>query len=169
MTNNKTIVVKNFEEKSILVSREFNAPIMNVWRAHTEPELLAQWWAPHPWKAETKTMNFTEGGYWLYAMVGPENEKHWGRMNYISIDLYKSYSLEDSFCDENGNINPDLPTSKGQTIFTETENGTRVDFKMSYSSEKELQTIVEMGFEQGISICMDQLDEYLKAWNKRDV
>jgi len=35
-----THVVKDFENKSTMISREFNAPLANVWRADTEPELL---------------------------------------------------------------------------------------------------------------------------------
>ncbi len=42
-TTNKTEVVKDLKERSILVSREFNAPLENVWRAYTESELLDQW------------------------------------------------------------------------------------------------------------------------------
>ena len=50
----KTTVVKDFQEKSILVSREFNAPLEIVWRAFTESELLEKWWAPKPWSVETR-------------------------------------------------------------------------------------------------------------------
>jgi len=159
---NKTQLTKDLNEKSILVSREFNAPLADVWRAYTESELLDQWWGPAPWRAETKSMNFTPGGYWLYAMVGPENEKHWARMNYTSINPRKSFHVEDLFCDENGNVNKELPVSKGQSVFTETANGTRVDFKLIYPTVEDLQKIVEMGFEEGISICNDQLEELLK-------
>ena len=53
--------------------------------------------------------------------------------------------------DEDGNPNAELSFSKGQIVFTETENGTRVEFKkMIYSTETGLQKIVEMGCEQGI-------------------
>lgn len=162
MSNNKTQVVKDLKEKSILVSREFNAPLAKVWRAYTESELLDQWWGPSPWRAETKFMNFTPGGFWLYAMVGPEDQRHWARMNYISISHHSNFEIEDSFCDENGTINTELPVSKGKNVFTQTENGTRVEFKMIYPTEADIQTIVEMGFEQGISICFDQLDELFK-------
>ncbi len=158
---NKTQVIKDFKERSILVSREFNAPLKNVWRAYTEGKLLDQWWGPAPWHAETKLLDFTAGGFWLYAMVSPEGEKHWGRMNYLSINPHKSYDIEDVFCDENGNVISELPTSKGQIVFSETENGTRVDFKMIYQTESDLQKIVEMGFEQGISICLDQLESMI--------
>jgi len=155
---NKTQVIKDLKEKSILVSREFNAPITDVWRAFTESELLDQWWAPAPWRAETKSMNFSVGGFWLYAMINPENQQHWGRMNYLAIDYLKSYDAEDCFCDEEGNINPDLPVSKGKNVFTETNTGTRVEFKLIYPTEADLQKIVEFGFEQGITICFDQLE-----------
>jgi uncharacterized protein YndB with AHSA1/START domain len=95
-------------------------------------------------------------------MVGPEGQKHWGRMNYISIDFHKSFNLEDCFCDETGNFNKELPVSKGQISFTPTQSGTRVDFKMIYPTENDLKTIVEMGFEQGISMTVEHLDSLFK-------
>jgi uncharacterized protein YndB with AHSA1/START domain len=156
--SNKTQVIKDLKERSILVSREFDAPVTDVWRAFTESELLDQWWAPAPWRAETKSMDFSPGGFWLYAMISPENKKHWGRMNYIAIKHLKSYDAEDCFCDEEGKINPDLPVSRGRNLFTETNTGTRVEFKLIYPTEASLQQIVEFGFEQGITICFNQLE-----------
>jgi uncharacterized protein YndB with AHSA1/START domain len=160
--NNKTEITKDFKEKSIVVSREFNAPVENVWRAYTEAELLDQWWGPAPWRAETKTMKFEPGGYWIYAMVGPENQKHWSRMNYVAIDHLKSFDYEDAFTDEEGNFNHDLPVSAGRASFTKTANGTKVDMRSVYPSESDLQKLIEMGFEQGISICFDQLATMLE-------
>jgi len=162
MSSNKTEVIKNFKEKSIVVSREFEAPIEKVWQAYTDSKLLDQWWGPSPWRAETKRMNFTVGGQWLYAMVGPEGQKHWGCMTYKAIDPLKGFEMEDGFCDEEGNVNPDLPVSKGKTTFTKTANGTRVEFKMTYTNEADVQRIIEMGFEQGITMCIEQLVELLK-------
>jgi uncharacterized protein YndB with AHSA1/START domain len=162
MTAQKNSIVKDLNEKSILVSREFEAPLADVWKAYTDPKLLDQWWGPSPWRAETKQMSFKPGGYWLYAMVGPEGEKHWARMDYLAIDPQKSFDVQDSFADENGVINRDMPVSKGRSSFTKTAKGTRVDFKLIYSTAEQLQKIVEMGFEQGITQCMDQLDAMLE-------
>lgn len=161
MKENKTQVVTDLQEKSILVSREFGAPLELVWKAFTESEILDRWWGPEPWRAETKFQDFSAGGYWLYAMVGPENQKHWARMNYLSIDAHKNFHLEDVFCDEDGNLNLELPVSKGSCVFTAATTGTRVEFKMSYSTEEQLQTIIEMGFEQGITACLEQLNELI--------
>src|SRR5687767_10424597 len=137
MNTNKTHVIKDLKEKSILVSREFEAPVEDVWRAFTESELLDQWWAPAPWRAETKSMNFKVGGYWLYAMVSPTDERHWGRMDYLSIDKHKNFQMEDAFCDEDGNKNPQLPVSKGSTVFTSTVTGSFVEFKIIYTTEEQ--------------------------------
>lgn len=161
ITKNKTQVTKDQQERSILISREFNAPLNNVWRAFTESEILDQWWGPAPWRAETKYMDFSIGGYWLYAMVGPENQKHWGRMNYLDIKHHKSFDVQDFFCDENGNINSALPVSDGKNVFTEIPSGTLVEFKVIYATENDLQKIVEMGFEEGITLCFEQLDNLL--------
>ncbi|HEU0065444.1 MAG TPA: SRPBCC domain-containing protein [Flavisolibacter sp.] len=155
---NKTQITKDFKQKSILVSREFKAPIGDVWKAYTTAELLDQWWGPAPWRAETKSMNFSVGGYWLYAMVSPEGQKHYAKMTYRDINYLKCFEAEDGFCDENGTLIPGMPVSTGECTFTETSNGTNVAFKLTYTSENDLQKIIEMGFEQGISICNDQLE-----------
>lgn len=161
MSASKTFVTKDFAAKCITVSREFDAALPLVWRAYTEAALLDQWWGPAPWRAETKFLDFRNGGYWLYAMVGPDGQKHWGRMNYLTIDPLKRFAIEDAFCDDQGVVDPNLPVSKGEMVFTRTSGGTRVEFKMTYSTEDQLRKIVEMGFEQGISICLDQLARLL--------
>ena len=80
-------------------------------------------------------------------------------MNYLAINHHKNFEIEDCFCDEDGNINSTLPVSKGSIVFSETANGTRVEFKMKYPTEADLQKIVEMGFEEGITMCLEQLEE----------
>lgn len=165
MNNSQTTVVKDLKEKSILVAREFDFTVTEVWRCYTEPELLDQWWGPAPWRAETKTMKFEVGGYWLYAMVSPEGEKHWGIMNYKNIELHKNFSSEDGFCDEQGIINSALPISKANIVFTNTTSGTLVEFKMTYTTEEQLKTIIKMGFEQGITACLEQLSQLLITLN----
>jgi uncharacterized protein YndB with AHSA1/START domain len=161
MSTNATQVVKDLNEKSIQISREFNAQIELVWKAFTESEILDQWWAPAPWRAETKFQNFVAGGYWLYAMVGPENEKHWGRMNYKSIETHKNFHFQDVFCDENGNMNLELPVSYGSNVFTTTTTGTLMVLKTTFSTEEQLKQLIEMGFEQGITACFEQLNELI--------
>ena len=164
-SNSKTRISKNLDEKTILVSRVFNAPLAAVWRAYTESEILDQWWGPEPWRSETKFMDFSEGGHWLYAMVGPDGTRHWARMNYKAIVPQRIIQGEDGFCDENGNLNPQLPVYQWVNQFTETDGHTRVDHTLTFETLEGLQTIVDMGFEQGISIDLDQLEALLAKNN----
>lgn len=161
MTSNKTNIEKNLIEKTVLVSREFDAPLSNVWRAYTESELLEQWWGPSPWRAETKSFDFRVDGAWLYAMVSPEGEKHWAIIQYTAIEPLVRIEIVDAFCDSEGVINHTFPKSVGSFNFTKIQTGVLVEFKMSYHSEQDILTLVEMGFEKGITIALDQLEKLL--------
>jgi uncharacterized protein YndB with AHSA1/START domain len=70
------------ETATVKVKREFAAPIDKVWAAWTRAELLDQWWAPKPWQARTKVLDFREGGMWLYAMIGPDGIEEYCRADY---------------------------------------------------------------------------------------
>ncbi|MGZ3884213.1 MAG: SRPBCC domain-containing protein [Bacteroidia bacterium] len=160
---NKTQIEKDVPNKRITVTRNFNAPAEDVWRAWTESDLLDQWWAPKPWKAETKTMDFKEGGFWLYAMIGPDGSKHWSKINYHKIDFQKGIQTTDCFCDENGNKNPDMPAMSWKNEFHATEAGTTVVVEISFTAEADIRKIVNMGFEAGFADALGNLDQYLKS------
>lgn len=89
MTKNETIFSKDLPNKKLTVVRAFDAPLDLVWKAWTESEMLDQWWAPKPYRAETKTMDFREGGFLLYRMVGPDEDTSWCKENFKTINLHK--------------------------------------------------------------------------------
>ncbi|MDX2245962.1 MAG: SRPBCC domain-containing protein [Bacteroidia bacterium] len=149
----------NRENHSITVKREFAAELPLVWSAFTQSEILDQWWAPRPWKARTKTMSFTEGGFWHYAMVGPEGGEHWALAKYLTIQNQKGFSALDAFADADGNINPEMPQSKWESTFTAGEDATLVVFQITFSDLAQLETTIEMGFKEGLTAAMEGLDE----------
>eukprot|EP01035_Chromulina_nebulosa_P061752 gene61752-84452_t len=153
-------IEKDLPNKKITVTRHFEAAPEQVWRAWTEADLLDKWWAPKPWRAETKSMSFTEGGQWLYAMVGPEGEKHWAKVDFISIHPVKSFSAADSFCDENGNTNDEFPRMHWHNQFYVTDDGTKVVVEISFTKDADLETILTMGFESGFTSALTNLDDY---------
>src|SRR5690606_29175663 len=128
------------------VKREFAAPISRVWASWTESRLLDQWWAPKPWTAKTKTMNFKEGGYWLYAMEGPDGTKHWSRSDFKEIIPLKSFSARDAFCDEKGTIDPAFPRSLWTVEFSKKSNSTVVSITTKFDEISDLEKMLEMGF-----------------------
>ena len=153
----------NKETNTITVTREFAAGLDLVWDAWTKPELLDQWWAPQPYRNETKHMDFREGGYWLYAMISPEKTRHWSKADYQKIEDKKAYSCLDAFCDENGTVNTSFPRSQWTNRFEEKGDGTTVNITIEYAALDDLEKIVQMGFKEGFSAGLDQLDELLQA------
>lgn len=150
------------ENNTIHVKREFAASRELVWDAWTKPEILDQWWAPKPYRTETKSMDLREGGRWLYAMVSPKDEKHWCKADYKSVEDQKSLSWLDAFCDENGNANTTKPRTFWTNIFTEEDGVTTVNVTLKHDSLKDIETLIEMGFREGFTMALENLDELLE-------
>ena len=157
----ETIFTKDLANKKIKVVREFDAPIEQVWKAWTESKLLDQWWAPKPWKANTKSMNFQEGGRWLYYMEGPDGSRQYCRLDYKSIRPNKEFIAEDAFCDENGNTTNELPSMHWKNSFSKSGDGTKVEVEISFASQDDLEKIIQMGFKEGFAAAHNNLDELL--------
>lgn len=151
----------NKENNTIQIKREFDAGPELVWKAWTTAELLDQWWGPKPWRAETKTMDFREGGYWLYAMVSPEGERHWSKVNYISITSQEYFKTKDGFSDENGELKTDYPQNIWESQFSANNGRTLVSTVLTFDTLEDLENTIEMGFKEGFTMGLNQLDELL--------
>lgn len=162
MTKN-TLINKDLTNKKLHITREFDAPVEKVWRAWTESSILDTWWAPRPWKAETKSMDFSEGGFWLYCMAGPNGEKAWCRVDFKSITPQQTFSSVARFCDEDGNPDNSFPSMYWLNSFEATEKGSRAVIEISFDSEADLEKIIAMGFEAGFTMALGNLDEVLAA------
>lgn len=157
----KTIFSKDPANKRMLIQRAFSAPLEQVWKAWTDSALLDQWWAPKPWKAVTKSMEFKEGGVWLYYMQGPEGEQSWAKATYKNIIPLKSFETVDAFCDEQGVDSGEFPSMQWRTAFKATEHGTSVEIEITFASPEDMEKIVELGFQEGFEAAHDNLDELL--------
>ncbi|MDE1193090.1 MAG: SRPBCC domain-containing protein [Arachidicoccus sp.] len=156
----------NKENNTIVVKREFAADLELVWNAWTKPEHLDKWWAPKPCRAETKSMDFREGGHWLYCMIIPENQRHWGKQEYEKIVLHENFSGTDVFCDENGNSNLELPKGRFENVFSETGGKTLVTIISTHNSFEDIKMMIEMGFKEGFTMSLENLDELLLTLKK---
>lgn len=153
----------NKKNNTIEVTRTFAAELDLVWSAWTKPEILDQWWAPKPYQTQTKQMDFREGGHWLYAMVSPEGEKHWCRADYQKINPLQSFSGLDAFCDEQGHINEEFPRSLWTNVFSEKDQVTTVNITIAYKQLADLEKIIQLGFKEGFTMALGNLDQYIEA------
>ena len=163
----KTEIVTDFKAATFQAKRMFNADLPLVWRAWTEAELLDQWWAPKPWRCETKSIDFRPKGKWFYEMVGPTGERHGGMQVYDEIIPEDYFSGTDAFADGEGNINEDLPVASWRNTFIPTESGTLVESFAKYPNTEALETVLKMGMSEGLSMAHDNLDAVLTVMTKK--
>lgn len=158
------------ENCRINIKREFVAPINLVWEAWTNAEMLDKWWAPAPLSNQTKHMDFREGGYWLYTMLNEkgeiiklDDEEIWAKWSYISIVDKESFVAKDGFCDENGTIKQAYAQNLWETEFSETNNRVLVTITSKFDKLEDLEQTIEMGFKEGFTMGLDQLEKLLST------
>ncbi|MFN7116028.1 MAG: SRPBCC domain-containing protein [Saprospiraceae bacterium] len=152
------------ENKQVKVERSFNADLDLVWAAWTEPELLDQWWAPKPYVSRTKTMDFKVGGRRFYAMVSPEGQEMWAIQQYTSITPKTNFKYLNAFADKDEN--PQLPGSDWDLTFTEQNGITKVSIKIYNDSLERMEQMIQMGFKEGFTMALENLDEILPTLKK---
>ncbi|HET6989803.1 MAG TPA: SRPBCC domain-containing protein [Bacteroidia bacterium] len=151
------------ENKRITIKREFSADLSTVWNAFTKRELLDQWWAPKPWKAKTIAMNFKVGELWNYVMQGPEGEQHYCNFNYTKIENQKQFAGVAGFTDAEGNLNTAMPLPYWDINFIDKKKKTVVEVFISFDDLAQLETIINMGFKEGMTIAWQGLEEFLSV------
>ncbi|GAC1423603.1 MAG: hypothetical protein NVS1B13_09020 [Flavisolibacter sp.] len=153
---------------TIHITREFAADLDLVWDAFTKAEILDQWVAPKPWRAQTKEMDFREGGSWLYAMISPENVSHWSLVDFVKIEIKSVFTSKNSFTDENGNANnPAFTSSLTETTFRAGAESTTVQIVKKMADLAQLEKFVAMGFKKGMSVTLRNLDDLLATLPQR--
>ena len=152
--------IVNKETKTVLVTKDFDAPRDLVWDAYTKKELLDQWWAPKPMTSRTKVFEFREGGRRFYAMVSPEGKERWAVQKYTSITPKTNFKFFNAFADENENLQ--LPGSDWDFNFSEENGKTTVRLSIYNESLERMERIIaDGGFQKGTEMQLQNLEELL--------
>lgn len=165
-SNLNYVFAVNKETNTVTIKRGFAAERSLVWDTYTKPELLDQWWGPKPWVARTKKMEFKVGGRRVYAMCGPAGEEHWSIQEFTFISPKTNFKFFDAFCDKDENINKEWPSSDWDVNFADINGSTQVNIVIKHDSLASLEKILEMGFEEGMGMIFEGLDELLVKLKK---
>ncbi len=150
---------------SVSIIREFDAELPLVWDAFTKQEMLDQWWAPKPYESKTIKMDFRVGGRRFYAMVSPDgNEIGWHIQDYTSISPKNNFKYVSIFADKDEN--PFLPGSNWDLDFSEESSKTRVSVSIYNESQERMEKMLEMGFKEGFTATLNELETLLLTLKK---
>ena len=94
-------------------------------------------------------------------MVSPEGQEHWALEDYTSITPKTNFKHLNAFCDDLGNINKDFSRSNWSVDFTESDGSTVVFVEITHKRLEDLEKYIEMGFKEGFTMALQNLDEVL--------
>ncbi len=132
MTESKSPSMPMQAENNVLViEREFDAPLEEVWKMWTEPQNIMKWWGPVGFTAPYARLDLREGGKYLYCMKGPDGKEYWSGGVFREVEPKERIVATDNFMDKDGNIVPastyglsaDYPMELMLTVSFEEQNG----------------------------------------------
>lgn len=159
------VFLADMKTGTLTIRRAFASRRQVIWDCYTKHDLLDRWFAPKPLFTKTKSMDFSVGGHWHYAMIDPGGKEYWGWFDYLTIQPIDGYTAIDAFCDADGTLNPNLPRSQWDVSFTDVADKTQVQTIVHYASPEDLEKVIAMGMEAGMTSTLERLDELLLNLN----
>jgi uncharacterized protein YndB with AHSA1/START domain len=146
----------------IVLKKELDLASELVWKAWTTPELICKWFCPEPWKVIEARLDLRPGGIFSTVMQSPEGEKFPGTGCILEVIPQKKLVWTSTLLPD---FRPaDTKDFTFTCVITLEGHGDKTSFTAiaMHKSEEDRQKHVEMGFEQGWSICADQLVKVMK-------
>lgn len=91
-------------DNALSIVRVFNASSPEVFNAWSDPALIKKWWGPKHFTSPFCSLDFREGGTYLFCMRSPEGKDYWSTGKYLKIVTNKLIQCSDSFADDKGNV-----------------------------------------------------------------
>lgn len=156
-----TSVTKDPEGLTLVVVADFPVPLQRLWDAYADPRQLEKFWGPPTWPATFVRHDLAPGGLSKYYMTGPDGGRSGGYWEFVAVDHGRSFEVLDGFTRDDGTPDTDLPTARMVFEFAETDGGSRLTMTTRFTTLTELEQLLEMGMEEGITAAMGQIDDVL--------
>ena len=127
-----------------------------VWDAWTQPEHIAQWWAPKGMKVNVVEHNFRAGGKWKYVMPMPDGNEFISHGVYSVIVKFQRIFSSANF----------IPMTEGveiQAFFEDKGAKTDFTFNVIHPTEDYCKQQERMGFYNGWGSTFERLDGFVTS------
>lgn len=149
---NKTTEVAN---RQIISHRIIKVPPEVVFKAFTDPALLAQWWGPNGFTNTFETFDLRPGGQWKFIMHGPNGTDYPNLSEFVVIKEPEKIVF-------NHAVDPLFQMTIG---FEPVEGGTRFSFQMLFETEADCERVKRYAPDANEQN-FDRLEAVLKKTNK---
>lgn len=156
-----TSVTKDPEALTMTVVADFTAAPRRLWDAYLDPRLIERFWGPPTYPAVFTRHDGCVDGRSEYTMTGPDGDVSRGYWEWVAVDELKGFEVRDGFANQDGTANQDMPSMRMTFAFETAPSGSRVTTTTYFASVQAMQTLLDMGMEQGMSLAMGQMDVVL--------
>lgn len=147
------------EQRSLRLTRTFDAPPSLVFKCWTDPARLAAWWAPRPFTMPQLTLDIRPGGKIEAVMRSPEGQEHGFDGEYIAVDEPARLEFRTRIR-QDGAI---LFENHHVVTFADDGDGTLLTLQVTLLSAEAGAAPYLSGMAQGWTMCLDQLAEVVVA------
>jgi len=144
-------------DTTILITRQFEAPRPLVWRAWTEPELVARWWHANRGEVLSIDADVRVGGRWRYVMRANNGSEVAFNGEYREVVLHERLVTTEVF-----EPMPDKPAIN-TTTFADHDGGTLVTLHVEHQTRHARDMHVNSGMEDGLQDALCLLDELAQS------
>ncbi len=146
----------------LVINRVLDITPEQAFKGWTSPELFSEWFCPKPWKVSEARLDLKPGGEFYTVMQSPDGASFPSHGCVLEVVTNKKFvwtnSLTAGYRPAN---NEDMPLTV--TLLFEAEgNKTKYTAIAQHGSAEVKKKHQEMGFEEGWSICADQLVKLVK-------
>ena len=156
------------EKRELVVTRVFDAPVEQVWKAWSDPEYVMQWWGPEGFTSPLAKMDFREGGTSLVCMRSPEGQDFYNIWTYREIVPMQRIEFIQNVSNEDGKkvdpvevgLPPDIPQDVSHVVAFKAVGDNKTEMTVTeygYTSDQILD-ISRAGLEQ----CLDKMAASLR-------
>jgi uncharacterized protein YndB with AHSA1/START domain len=154
--------------KEVTFERTYNAPLAQVWKAWTDPEILKQWWGPKNVSIPTCEIDLKVGGAFHIVMeageaMGPYKGTLWpmlAKFTEIEPNARLAYTAQAWTEGAKETTTIDQAT---EITFTDENGKTKINIKAAiYKAGPDAKMAVE-GMKYGFTEQLEKLDTFLSA------
>ena len=156
-----TSVDTDYDNLTVTLIADFDAPIDQVWELWSDPRKLERWWGPPTYPATFEKYDLSPGGEVTYLMTGPEGDTHHGVWRVTAVHPPTSLEFSDAFAETDGTPIADMPVSTVSVRLTERDGGTRMEMRSTFESREDLEKWLSTGTLEGQQQAVSQMDVLL--------
>jgi uncharacterized protein YndB with AHSA1/START domain len=154
---------KDPDALTLTLVAQFDADPERVWEVWEDPRKLERWWGPPTFPATFTRHDFTVGGESRYFMTGPAGETPRGWWRIEAIDKPRRLEFANGLAGEDGEPMPGVEPMAGQVTFVNFDGGTRMTAVTRFTDVEQMQKMLAMGMEEGMTQAIGQIDNLLSA------